>query len=99
MHLGTFHLVDHKTAAKILLRIRAKPHEECGINLIYYSLVKVPRAGRGLPLMKIRPWVMRGVVPTRISLETTLCNHPPGRKWRQRNLILTKLVKGCIHIN
>src|SRR5215204_4522567 len=99
MHLGTFHLIDHDTAAKVLLRIRAKPHEDCGINSIYYSLVKVLRTRRELSLIKVRAWVTNRVVPARFSLEIILCNHSPGRKWRQRNLILTKLVKGCIHIN
>src|SRR5688500_14782516 len=99
MHVGTLHLIDHDTAAKILLRIRAKPHEECGINSIYYSLVKVLRTRRELSLMKVWAWVTNRVVSARFSLAIILCNHSPGRKWRQSDLILTKFVKGCVHIN
>src|SRR5687767_9090191 len=99
MHLGTLHLIDHNAAAQILLRIRAKPYQDCGINSVHDSLVKVLRTRRELSLMKVKSWVTNRIVPARFSLEIILFNYSPGRKWRQRNLILTKLVKGCIHVN
>lgn len=48
--------------------------------------------------MQVWAWVTSRILTVRLSLEIKLPNHSPGRKWRQRDVILTKLVKGRIPI-
>src|SRR5215213_4489887 len=49
--------------------------------------------------MQVWAWVTSRILTVRLSLEIELLNYSPGRKWRQRDLILTKLVEGRIQIN
>src|ERR1044072_9554707 len=43
-------------------------------------------------------WITSRILTIHLSLETILLEHSTGRKWRQRDLILTKLVEGCIQV-